>query len=504
MGADRAAFTVPPTAPFTTSPTVPPTASPTTRWAGAAVAWWAADSATRGFAAATMETLDTRETVQRLARRYGAIANAQRAGHLFEVEHALSFNQAAARAGSGVRAVVTEWAAGGSSTAAADILLVEGTQTVGQVQAKLMDSVYGTGYQIRRGHYTGMTRLVAGDRLAAVDSLLERRLAMNPDGLGFADYADARAHLGDSIAYGDIASKPVDLADAHRHAVDPEKWMRGQVRRTVGREAAAAAVTGAAAGAAVSAAVTAAAQLGRIRAGETSAAQAAVTAAAAAARDAARSGSLAGLGSLVRTAGRAGRLPAAFGGGELATATATAAFAVAEAGLQLAQGRIDGQEFAARSGEAALRASLTWACGAVAQSVIPVPVVGALVGGLVGQAAGTVIVQGLQAAVVIARGTRSAGTHSLEHELLAASLTTGLLATASASLGPSTRTGITVLPELTPVRDHLTGTDPARALFSLAAVTAEHAGVPLHLTPEEFDAWMVDPEDVPLVLDPNW
>ncbi|MFB7782246.1 hypothetical protein ACFC1D_05975 [Streptomyces vinaceus] len=478
-------------------------ASAASRAAGAA-AWWAADEATRGFAAATLETLDTRETVQRLARRYAALGNAQRAGHLFEVEHALSFNQAAARAGAGVRAVVSEWAAGGSQTAAADLLLVDGGKTVGAVQAKLMASVSGTAHQLRRTHYTGMGRLVAGDKVAAVDGLLGRRLTMNPDGIGLAEYADARAHLTDSVRYGDISSEPVDLADAHRHATDPEKWMRGRVRAAAAGEAAAAAVTGAAVGAAAEAAITAAGQLARIRAGETSPAQAALTAAAAAARGAARSGSLAGLSSLVRTAGRAGRLPAAFGGGELASATASAALAVAGAGLQFAQGDIDGGEFAARSAEAALHACLTWACGAVAQTVIPVPVVGALVGGLVAQAAGTVIIQGLQAAVVIARGTRSAGTDNLEHELLAISLTTGLMATATASLGPNTHTRTTVLPALEPVRAHLTGTDPARALSSLAALTADHAGVPLHLTPEEFDTWMTGPDDFALVLDPNW
>ncbi|MFI7358209.1 hypothetical protein ACIBTP_30340 [Streptomyces avidinii] len=474
------------------------------QWAAHEVAWWAADTATRKFAAATVETLNTRETVQRLARRYVAHANTYRAGHLFEVEHALSFNQAAARAGSGVRAVVSEWMPGGSQTAAADILLVDAGRTVGEVQAKLTSSTYGTAYQIRRGHYTGMTRLVAGDKVAAVDDLLRRRLTMNPDGIGFADYADAHAHLADTIRYGDIGSQPVDLADAHRHATDPEKWMRGRVRRAVGGEAAAAAATGAAVGAAVAAALSAAGQLGRIRAGETSPAQAAVTAAAEAARGAARAGSLAGLASLVRTAGRAGRLPAAFGGGELASATAGAALAVAGAGLQLAQGQIDGGEFAARSAEAALRASLTWACGAVAQSVIPVPVVGALVGGLVGQAAGTVIVQGLQAALVIARGTRCTGTRTLEHELLAASLTAGLLATAAGSLGPRTHVRTAVLPALAPVRDHLTGPDPARALSSLAVLTADRAGVPLHFTPEEFDTWMTALDAAPLVLDPNW
>ncbi|CAM5533548.1 hypothetical protein [Streptomyces avidinii] len=42
--------------------------------------------------------------------------------------------------------------------------------------------------------------------------------------------------------------------------------------------------------------------------------------------------------------------------------------------------------------------------------------VGALVGGLVGRAAGTVVVRGLQAALVIARGTRCTGTRTLERD----------------------------------------------------------------------------------------
>ncbi|MFB6612766.1 hypothetical protein ACFCV9_00835 [Streptomyces sp. NPDC056367] len=79
-------------------------------------------------------------------------------------------------------------------------------------------------------------------------------------------------------------------------------------------------------------------------------------------------------------------------------------------------------------------------------------------------------------------------------------------ATAAASLGPRTHTRATVLPALDPVREQLTGTDPARALASLATLTSGHAGIPLHLTPEEFDSWMTDTETdgMPLVLDPNW
>ncbi|MFF8380896.1 hypothetical protein ACF07V_32705 [Streptomyces sp. NPDC015661] len=466
-------------------------------------AWTVADAATRRLAEATVETLRTRETVERLARRYADIGNAQRAGHLFEVRHALSFNLNAIRAGASVRAVVTEWAEGGSQTAPADIWLTDRGRLVGQAQAKLMDSVPKTAHQVARPEYEGMTRLVAGDRVAAVDSLLERRLTMSPEGVRFAEYADAHAHLGDRLTYGDIGSDAIDLADAHRSALDPGRWARGEAIRAAGREAAAAAGTAAAVGGLVTGAVSAAEQLARVRAGETSAASAALTAAASAAQGAARSGAVAGLGSVIRTAARAGRLPAVLGGGDLAFATAGAAYTVAEAGVALAQGRIDAGEFAARSARATLQTGLGWACGAVGQTVIPVPVVGALVGGLVGQAAGTLITQGLQAALVAVRGTGGPGAELLERELLTASLTSGLLASATAALGPATHASAVVLPGLDAVRKDLAGTDPTTALSDLATLTATEAGRPVFLTPEEFDAWMSD-EDAPLVLDPNW
>jgi hypothetical protein len=57
---------------------------------------------------------------------------------------------------------------------------------------------------------------------------------------------------------------------------------------------------------------------------------------------------------------------------------------VVEAGTAFARSEITAAEFAARSCESTLQTGLTWMCGALGQTVLPVPVVGALVGGLVG------------------------------------------------------------------------------------------------------------------------
>jgi phage tail tape-measure protein len=130
-------------------------------------------------------------------------------------------------------------------------------------------------------------------------------------------------------------------------------------------------------------------------------------------------------------------VPSALGAGTIPKALAGAVQEVAAAGLAMARQEIDAGEFAARSCESTLQTALVWACGAVGQSVIPVPVVGALVGGFVGQHSATVIVQGLHQAVAAARedGLEEARVALLEAEAAAAVETAVLLSEAERALG---------------------------------------------------------------------
>ncbi len=175
----------------------------------------------------------------------------------------------------------------------------------------------------------------------------------------------------------------------------------------------------------------------RVRAGETSAGVAALTAVGSAARNAARSGALAGLGQTVRVAARAGLLPEVFGGGSLPMVLAGATYGVAEAGFDLARGRIDAGEFAARSATVTTSAGLVWAGGVVGQTVIPIPVIGGLVGAFAGQVAGIVVVQGLQTAIVAARadGVAKPRLRLLERELMTTAATATALGNAALALG---------------------------------------------------------------------
>ncbi|WP_137988408.1 hypothetical protein [Streptomyces vilmorinianum] len=472
-----------------------------------AAAWALADSATRRLALATLETLRVRKTAGALATRYVNIGNEQRAGHLFELMHALSFNLSAIDKGSSVRAVVTEWAPGGSQTDPADLRLLNGGRLVWQAQAKLYQDSSATAEQLARPHYDGMQRLVASDRLSAVEDLLDKRLTMPPEGLRYENYQDARAHVTDHLEHGGVRSEGVPLDEAHQAARDPRRWADRQFAHTGAQQIAGAARPAAVLGgitAGVSAAVH---QTARVRAGETSASVAAFTAVGAAVRGAARSGGMAALGEAVRISAAAGVLPAALGGGTLPGATAQAAFAVAEAGLDLALGRSNVKQFAARASTAAVSTSLAWGCGVVGQTFLPVPVVGALVGGVVGQVAAAVIVQGLQIAVVAARADAAAEARVrlLEQEAATAVLMADALRRATERLAKERNAYVAreVLPRFGRVQIALAGDRPAQALADLAELTRQFGGQPVYGTQEEFDTWMLN-ESTSLTLNPNW
>jgi hypothetical protein len=471
------------------------------RWADAAI-WTVVEASTRRLGEMTAETLRTGELTAHLVARLGNTGLPQKAGHLFELMHASSFNLAAIAKGSTTHAVVTGLS--GEPAAAADVRLVDEGVVVAEAQAKLLCTATKTAVAQAKIKYRGMQRLVASDQIEDVNRVLDKGLTLNPDGLNFHEYADASAHVTDRLHADGVESVPVTTAEATRAAEDPVQWANRQVHVTAARQVRRATAVGAAGGAVVSGLIEAGAQAARVRAGETSAAAAASTAAGAAARGAVRSGSLAGLGEVVRVAATAGRIPKGFGVGTLPTAVATSVVGVAEAGLEFARGRIDAGEFAARSCESTLQTGMVWAFGAVGQTVLPVPVVGALLGGLVGQVSATVIARGLQIAVAAARedGLEEERVALLEAEACAAVTAAAVLGEAERALGERHNAFVTAT--VGPLLEdalHAVAGGSDDSVKRLTELTASFAGKPLFCTVEEFDQWMRSPEA--LVLDPN-
>lgn len=510
-----------------------------------AAAWVLVNAATRRAAAQTAEALRVEKIAQRLAKRYVNVNLAIRTGHLFEVMHELSFNLDAIAKGSKIQAVTTEWATGGSQSAAADLhLLDEGGRLLAAAQAKLLGEPLGTGagtaYSLVNARYEGMQRLIAGDHLEAVKNVLDKRLTMPPEGLGYTDYADARAHVTATVHIedpnlrtgffrrgGQVSSTPISFDDARTAGADVAGWGKDQVHHAASHQVKTAMAAGALTGAALAGVVEAAKQAARVRAGETSAAAAAATAAGAAAMGAVRSASVAGLGEAISVAVAAKALPAVLGKGCTPAAMAGAVVDIAEAGLAFARGNIDATELAERCCETALQTVLVGVCGALVQTAIPAPVVAGLVGGLVGQMAATLISQGLRAALRTARAELTAGENGagdsggrdedelkdgleerlavLEDETASAIATALLLSDVEQALGAERNAYVaaTVGPLLDDALIAVTSADPQEGLKRLAEVARCFNGRPLFMTVEEFDAWMADPT-ASLTLNPNW
>jgi hypothetical protein len=494
-----------------------------------AAAWTLVNAATRRHAAQTAEALRIRELAQQVAQRYTNLGLPQRAGHLFEVMHQATFNHDAIAKGSTIRASTTEWATGGSQSAPADLhIRDEGGRLLAAAQAKLMGTATAAASGISHERYEGMQRLIGADKLHRVEDLLDRRLRMNPDGLKFDDYVDARARVTDTLhleatdAAGHAAghagtpttlrSRPVSTEQVHRAAANPSRWGDKHAAAVASHEIGAAMAVGAATGAAVAGLREAASQAARVRAGETSAAAAAATAAGAAAMGAVRSASGAGLGKAIGIAAQAGALPAAFGRGSAPSAMAGAVVDITAAGIAFARGDIDSGELAARCCDSALRATLVGVCSGLGQTVIPVPVVGGLVGAVVGQTAATLISQGLRAATTAVRAELAAGEDInaellavLEDETASALATAILLGEAERALGEERNAYVsaTVGPLLDDALIAVTSAGPDEVLKRLAEVARCFNGQPLFVTVDEFDAWMADPM-TSLTMNPNW
>lgn len=365
-----------------------------------ATAWHLASQATQERGERLLAALETKEHVERLLRSYANVHEGQRAGHMFELLHKHSFNIEAIDKGSALRATMTSMA--GQPTAPADLTIANGHgDVVAAVQAKLYGSATETASAIAQDKYDQMTRLVAADKVADVERLLDRRLEMNPDGLYYGRYEDPRAHLSDRIAVDGVSSSPVTRAEAVSAGNDPRAWAQEQVHaeglRELRSDALQGAVIGGVLGAGAGLIIEGVKQASRVRAGEVSAARAAVTSVGSAVKGAARGAAIGGLGSAIGSAARLDLgLPEALGSGALPYALARCAISVGEAGYALARGDIDVGEFASRSGEVVLTTTLIYSFSTVGQIICPIPVLGALVGGVAGQLAAATLVNGLR------------------------------------------------------------------------------------------------------------
>lgn len=420
--------------------------------------WLLVTSTTRSFAQQTAETLVMRDGLLDVAATFRRCQIEHRAGHSFEVLQTWSFNLDAIRKRVDVRAHRV-----GAANGPADIRIADtGGRVLADVQTKLMDDPLATAGRLRADRYVGMQRVVAGDKVDDVRGyLVKGQRAFNPDGEIHAGYVDAEANLAGRVELGRVHSTPMTRSEVHAIAANPGRWATVRSAQAAGRQVGVAAATGAASGAVVGGGIEFVGQCVRVSAGETTTADAVWSVVVAAGAGAVRSAAVAGLGEVVRIATRQ-----KLAGSALPIAIGSVAADVAGAGIAFARGEVDGTAFALCGVESVLGTVAAGAFAAVGQAVMPVPAVGFVLGGLVGQLAATAVAGWVRSWITeadepVAEPAAIAAVPAAEH----------LVAQVDAVIGE--------------VSGWLAG-------IYADVVTAA----------DEFDAWMTDPGST-LALDPN-
>lgn len=348
--------------------------------AGDLAAGIAAGTGGANHAAATEAARDgAAAIVEHLARRQ-AMNACRGQGFAFELRETAGFNIAAARQGSDLRAIATMTVR--EPHAAADIRIVRGAATVREVQAKSYGSPQTTVRAQSDPKYARMQRLVPKDQAEDCAELLERRQAMaSPEHLNHERYADVQEHLAGELHHDDVRSGGTTRADAEQTARDPQGAARQMVTGEVRRELAHAGRTGAAVGGAVAGLTAGVSNLGAARRGDKDAIEAIIDTAAATAKGAVSGGATAVPGKAVEI-GLRRCAPARLAGGAGVGAVAGATVQMGGATKRYLTGELDAAEFRDEAVAVAIDAGAAYWGGVLGQAVIPVPVVGALVGSL--------------------------------------------------------------------------------------------------------------------------
>jgi hypothetical protein len=473
---------------------------------------------------------DSRPLLEAIQQRWGGTEDAQFAGRLFEYHLGTTFNMSAAELGQRFQAIVTEFeGVNPNPHDPADVRLIGPSgETLAEVQAKVIGETARRIHELGGERYQRLLLAVPSDHLDSAQATLAARIAQaDPAFLEHSAYDDLLGRLDDRVSWHGAASEPINSDELRAAATNPDGYFRSLVDREQAGlssqldSAASAAVqvpltqlleVVGAAGAAGLSAFTASvvfASVGnaaRVRAGSmapTAAALATVTASTGAL---ARGAYVGGVGQSVRLLAENGVLPDVLGGGSIAFVAARATWELGAIGVQLAQGRIAPDEAAARSAQSMLRIGYAYGGMVVGQALIPIPVVGALIGGAVGSVCAAVTIQGLVAARVAFRDLELSheALSRLEAEIEAAVIV--LDAETQWLRETATLWNIAfneqVLPAVEQMTDAIIAGDFVDAVPTAAQVIRFYGQAPLFQTMAEFDEWMRD-DQATLFINPN-
>lgn len=186
------------------------------------------------------------EQLLKAAEQYTNVGVDFKQGRMFEIIESTKFNAAAAKAGSSLKAVMTETL--GMPHHQADIWIQNSDGDVlRQIQAKSSNSAaYATNY-IRNDNYHGMDRLVNKEHTDKVKNLVDRRLESN--GINQGQYEDVKKHLKGEIEHDHVKSGGTTYNEAVNAAENADKFGKSWMKHEAVAGASKAMLTGALAGA---------------------------------------------------------------------------------------------------------------------------------------------------------------------------------------------------------------------------------------------------------------
>lgn len=444
--------------------------------------------------------LGQQETVEEISRRFGNLEIGQKSGHVFEWMHELTFNLDAIAKHDSVRARVTTWL--GEPHAPDDLRIVDQTgETLQRVQAKVVQSVsqrLASHNGLSDPKYAGMERLIPSDHVGPTDSLLERRLSM-PDGPLHARYEETRSHLTDHIEAGQVQSAPVSTEDVRRAAADPEQYLADHVGDNHLKQT----LNTAGAAAAAGAVIAGASAIGQhvISSGSVQGIDWTSTAVLAA-KAGAKQGAISAAANVLsvhaqhRLADGATGAIEQLSGGTLSFAIARGALDISMIAHGVATGRMTESQAAVAATESLTRTGAVWACAAAGQTLIPIPVVGAMVGGIVGQYGATVMSQGIRIAIA-ARDLDRQWDAEYDKLLAEIALVESLAASDLAEIRDLSEQHQMAFSEyLLPSLERLDGSigagSPNDVLAELARIMTQFGAAPIFASVSEFDDFMRD------------
>jgi len=169
-----------------------------------------AEEMTKRFTERTYRIFSDADRLSDLANKWKNVAPDKAQGHMFEQLETIKFNMDALKKDSNLYAKTT--ASMGLPTDPVDIIITNGKKTLREVQAKSCNSAARSAFALSQDKYEEMLRLGPSDQHAKIEELLKERIKTGT--LKAEDYEQTLRNLKESLRHENVASKGTTYQEA--------------------------------------------------------------------------------------------------------------------------------------------------------------------------------------------------------------------------------------------------------------------------------------------------